>query len=237
MILKVKKGNFFIYVISLVIGVVCITVASVCVKTGICKEVLLSFGAGVLSTVFTTFLLDYVSEKREARKKESFEKWCVGLISHDILRIMRIVIESFSPCNDCNSKSFKECFQDSIKNMQRIDSPFRQSNESRETYDAVIKKLDNALTVCAGDCRPIVNQKFMLRLNETLTADQLSDIENILGECDEIVSPNHGLGIKADSIEAFVDGFLKAFPKIREKTSRIVQIKNKKIQNFSDISK
>ena len=71
MIPNVKKSNFIIYIVCLIVGLVFIGVAILLfmIRPGtIIDEILLSVGCSTIPTVITAYLIDRASEKREIKR-------------------------------------------------------------------------------------------------------------------------------------------------------------------------
>ena len=72
MILNVKKSNFIIYVVCLIIGLLFIGIAVllyVFYPNTIADEIMLSIGCSTIPTVVTAYLIDQASEKSVVRPR------------------------------------------------------------------------------------------------------------------------------------------------------------------------
>ena len=239
MVLNVKKSNFIIYLICLLIGIVLIIGGIIlfnCNKDLIWDELFLSIGCSTIPTVITAYLIDQASEKRNKLKILELRNHFLWGMPHGLLWIMKTIIESY-PCGITN-ESFYNCFKSSIlvmENKHFSDEDFQIEIEERKRL-LNESNLGYGIGLCLRDCKAIIDHDYSLEMNGIFSKDELLTISFLYEECVRI-QKLYRICEMAEYLKCLVDAVLERIPEINIKASRVAIIKDNRIDNWIEISK
>lgn len=239
MILNVKKSNFIIYVVCLIIGLLFIGIAVllyVFYPNTIADEIMLSIGCSTIPTVVTAYLIDQASEKRENKRILELRNHFLWGMPHGLLWIMKQIIERYHPSVNSTNKSFYDCFIDSVEVMKSINYGYEELEQQKDDIDAILKDIDYGISLCVRDCQSIISHDYELEINKIFSKEELLAISYLLEECQRIKN-SFILSDMAEYIELFVKNIIKSIPETKAKADRNVELKNKIVRNWYEISK
>lgn len=86
------------------------------------------------------------------------------------------------------------------------------------------------------DCQSIISHDYELEINKIFSKEELLAISYLLEECQRIKN-SFILFDMAEYIELFVKNTIKSIPETKAKADRNVELKNKIVRNWYEISK
>ena len=201
-------------------------------------EILLSVGCSTIPTVVTAYLIDQASEKRNARRIKELRDHFLWGMPHGLLWIMKIIVEFYIPFNDSDGeKSLNELFCESIRTMENKTFDrgdiFTESNEIKELL--ANHNLGYGIALCCDQCKSILSHDYELEINNVFSKEELLAISYLLDEC-IIIQKTYRLCEMAELIRIFVKNTIEKISEIKEKASRFAVLKNRRINNWPDIS-
>lgn len=239
MIFNVKKSNFIIYIVCLIIGSLFIGLSVLLYvyhSNTLADEILLSIGCSTIPTVVTAYLIDQASEKREGKRIAELRTHFLWGMPHGLLWIMKQVIERYYPFEDSENKSFYSCFVDSVNMMKTVKYGDEELERQKNDIEALLKDIDYGISLCVRDCQSIISHDYELEINKIFTKNELLAVSYLLEECQRI-KKSFILCEMAEYIELFAKNTIENIPETKIKAERTVKIKNRIIGNWYEISK
>ena len=189
-VLGVKRLNFIVYTILFFLGILFILIKEIInlffhIDTFL-LNVMFTIGCGIIPNVLLAYLIDLNSTASERKKILSLRKIYIDRLINGLIWIMKCTIENFYKDDNCNNKSFKELFYESIKTMNNY------RNSDSELFENMIKRkkfLRDAkygFDLCDMACSQISGIKDLLLIEEIFTEEELLVVETIFNYLNKI---------------------------------------------------
>lgn len=235
MILGIRKRNFIVYLVLLIFSILflCLSIIFYSVNENLkCGDVFLSLFTSIAPTVFVSYFIDFCAEKRDDEKNKELRKSFLWGVPHGLMRIAKIIIEKYYVTNDCNTRTFKNCFDHTIEILESIDANKSNYRERK----LLINKLQYGISLCLRDFDSIINKSIELEINNIFNKEELISIQLLFDECNQLLLSSC-MSETIEHIKLLINTAVDVFPEIKIMLNRNVDIRKNRIFNRSQISK
>lgn len=238
MILGVKKSSFWIYSISLIVGIALIIVG-VALFHASCPEwigtILINVGCGAIPTVAVAYFIERAANIREMKQWKKLRDSFLWGIPHGLLHICKTIVEKFYMDENTNGKTFKSCFDIAIAQMEKMEQSTWNCQE-HESLNDLMNQLEYGVSLCIQDCEPILKSEFLLQINSVFSKSELLNFQYLSEECKRFRSLKT-LTEMAECIELFVKTIYEGIPEVKRKLDRNLTLEKHRVKNWAELSK
>lgn len=237
MILGVKKSSFWIYSISLIVGIALIIVGAALFHAS-CPEwigtILINVGCGAIPTVAVAYFIERAANTREMEKWKKLRDSFLWGIPHGLLFICKTIVENFYIDENTNGKTFKSCFDIAIAQMEKMEQSTWNCQE-HESLNNLMNQLEYGVSLCIQDCEPILKSEFLLQINSVFSKSELLNFRYLSEECKRFRNLKT-LSEMAECIENFVKTIYEGIPEVKRKMDRNLTLEKHRVKNWAEFS-